>query len=256
MLVRVKVALRSPDGITRLLHFIFSAVFFRMPKSLRRAIFAGKEHYCILCESHLSCFLVLHRDYYLWCPVCRSFQRPRLGWIYLVKENLLDPLPKRMLHIGPEPALGSRLLQLEGLDYISADLDDRKAMVKMDICDIQYPNNTFDLIYCSHVLEHVQDDRRAMREFWRVLKPEGRAIIMVPITAQATIENLPITDPLERERLFGQFDHMRRYGLDFEDRLEDAGFKVEIIKTEDIVDIDQVSYLGVSTDEIIFFCQK
>jgi ubiquinone/menaquinone biosynthesis C-methylase UbiE len=90
----------------------------------------------------------------------------------------------------------------------------------MDITDIQYPDNTFDVIYCSHVLEHVPDDRKAMREFARVLKPEGWAVFMVSLSEEHTIEDPSITSPAERERLFGQHDHVRRYGPDFKDRLD------------------------------------
>ena len=179
-------------------------------------------------------------------------------WLFLQRRtDLFDLSPKRMLHVAPEPALAWRFKCVANLDYLSADLDARTAMVKMDICEIHCPDNTFDVICCSHVLEHVPDDRRAMREFWRVLKSQGWAVILVPITAPKTFEDTSVTGPRERERLFGQYDHVRRYGPDFEERLEAAGFKVTRTMTEDLVtDPDEAHYLGVSANETIFLCEK
>jgi SAM-dependent methyltransferase len=154
-------------------------------------------------------------------------------WLYLTqKTNLFDGKQKKMLHVAPEPEL-SRLIQKAAyIDYLSADLFAPdimvKVMVKMDITDIQYPDNTFDVIYCSHVLEHVPDDRKAIREFFRVLKDGGWAIVQVPIIADTTFEDLTVINPKERERLFGQFDHVRRYGPDYKDRLTEAGFSVTV----------------------------
>jgi SAM-dependent methyltransferase len=94
-----------------------------------------------------------------------------------------------------------------------------RAMVRMDITDIQYPKDTFDVIYCSHVLEHVVDDRKAMREFHRVLRPDGWALLLVPITVEKTFEDPSVTDPEERLSVFGQEDHVRCYGPDYVERL-------------------------------------
>lgn len=117
-----------------------------------------------------------------------------------------------MLHVAPEPSFGVIFSKSKYIDYLSADLYDKSVMVKMDITDIQYPENYFDIIFCSHVLEHVLDDKKAMREFLRVLKPTGWAVLQVPIMAMKTIEDPSITDPDERLRVFGQHDHVRRYG--------------------------------------------
>ena len=136
---------------------------------------------------------------------------------------------KKMLHVAPEEQLSRLFGSALGIDYLSADLLSSNAMIRMDIMDIQYPDETFDVIYCSHVLEHVSDDRKAMRELHRVLRTGGWAILQVPIsTAEVTFEDPKITRPKERERAFGQFDHVRRYGADYKDRLEDAGFSVEV----------------------------
>lgn len=161
-----------------------------------------------------------------------------------------------MLHIAPEPALARRLMHLDNVDYLSADLFDPKAMVKMDITQIDYPDHSFDLIYCSHVLEHVSDDRKALGEFWRVLKPGGKAIILVPILGQVTFEDASITDPVERERVYGQHDHVRSYGLDFASRLEGSGFQVKPIKPQDLASEDEIKRMGLPTYETIFFCTR
>ena len=129
-------------------------------------------------------------------------------------------------------------------------------MVIMDITDIQYPDNTFDIVFCSHVLEHIPDDRKAMRELARVLKPEGWAVFMVPLNAEHTIEDPSITNPAERERLFWQHDHVRLYGPDFKDRLEKEGFKVTVIKPSQIASAEDCMRMGLPIQDSIFFCMK
>lgn len=254
-LSRVRAALSSVHPLQRLFHFIFAKILFSLPQSVRRKAFYGREHYCPICESNLNGFMVLHRSYHLWCPVCRSLQRHRLTWLFFAKMQLFSELPKRMLHIAPEPGLTARILEIPGIDYVSIDLNDSFAMFKMDVTNIEYPNSTFDIIYCSHVLEHVKKDRKAISELQRVLKPNGYAVILVPIIGSKTIE-ASVTDPVEREKLFGQFDHVRSYGSDFKQRLEQVGFECKIFETEDIVKPSQISRLGLSEDENIFLCSK
>jgi SAM-dependent methyltransferase len=130
-------------------------------------------------------------------------------------------------------------------------------MIKMDITNIDYPDQSFDVIYCSHVLEHVQDDRKAMREFYRVLKTTGWAILLVPITAEKTLEDPSLVGPEERLRVFGQADHVRRYGPDYVDRLREAGFSVQVTKVNDLVQNDEAIRLGLtSAAGEIHFCTK
>ncbi len=161
-----------------------------------------------------------------------------------------------MLHIAPELQL-SRLFRAQpSLDYLSADLKSPRAMVKMDITDIPYPDHTFDVIYCSHVLEHVPDDRKAMRELHRVLKPGGWAILQVPITAKATVEDPAVTDPQERLRLYGQIDHVRRYGPDYKDRLVEAGFGVILEQFVQELNERQVRRFGLNKCSPIHLCTK
>jgi ubiquinone/menaquinone biosynthesis C-methylase UbiE len=137
------------------------------------------------------------------------------------------------------------------------DLKDPRAMLKADITRIPFVRNAFDIIYCSHVLEHVSDDRKAMHEFYRVLKPNGWAVLQVPITARRTFEDSTITNPIDRTKVFGRYDHVRRYGLDYKARLEEAGFKTTVFAAEDLIENGDDFYrLGVQRDRRVFYCQK
>lgn len=224
---------------------------------LKRILFFGRKHYCPVCESRIRKFARYGRQKKI-CPVCGTITRHRIIWLFFrLKTNLFDQSPKRMLHIAPERMFERNLKRIKNLDYLTADLLDPRAMVKMDITDIQYPDNSFDIIYCSHVLEHVPDDRQAMREFRRVLKPDGWVGLVVPITSsETTFEDPSVTDPAERERLFGQFDHVRRYGLDFEDRLKEAGFDVSFFTVKEFADSNEIARQGLDSKMKIYICKK
>jgi predicted SAM-dependent methyltransferase len=133
-----------------------------------------------------------------------------------------------VLHFAPEKRLEQRLAAQPNLDYVSTDLDRPRAMVKADITALPFPDESFDVILCSHVLEHVIDDRQAMAELFRVLKPSGWAVLQVPISRRRseTFEDPTIVAPRDRERLYGQADHVRIYGRDFTARVREAGFTV------------------------------
>ena len=231
----------------------------RARRTVARGVAFGFGRYCPCCQAHLRRFKpfgVVPRPE-ACCPVCWSLERHRLINLYMTqKTDLLDGRRKRMLHVAPEPQLSWWFQAQPHIDYLSADLFAVNAMVKMDITDIQYPDDSFDVIYCSHVLEHVPDDRKAMREFRRVLRPGGWAILQVPITADVTFEDPTVTTPAERERLFGQHDHVRRYGPDYKDRLGDAGFSVTV--DEFVRDMDDASIrrLGLMRSEDVYLCRK
>lgn len=138
-------------------------------------------------------------------------------------------------------------------------------MVKMDITDIRYPDESFDIIICSHVLEHVPDDVKAMSEFHRVLKKNGWAILLVPIAAMdKTYEDFSIVTEAGRLKAFGQSDHVRKYGKDYIDRLRSAGFNVTVIKKEELASEEEIKRMCLSEDSItwgfvcteIFYCTK
>jgi SAM-dependent methyltransferase len=165
------------------------------------------------------------------CPSCGSHARHRLLAYFFDNDgrSLLDGR-RSVLHFAPERWLESRLRSRIELDYITADLDPRRGMVQLDIEAIPFEQDRFDVILCFAVLDHVGDDRQAMWELHRVLKPGGKAILHVPgdWAAAETYEDPAIVEAEERRRAFGAPDHWRRYGLDFRDRLQEAGFTIDI----------------------------
>jgi SAM-dependent methyltransferase len=191
------------------------------------------------------------------CPVCRSLERHRLLWLFLKRNtDLFGGRAKRLLHLAPEFCLAHRLRKLTSVNYLSADLNDKRAMAPMDVTNIQYQDSVFDVILCNHVLEHIPNDRLAMRELRRVLARSGWAVFMVPIYSPATFEDSRITDPKRRELLFGQHDHVRRYGPDFEQRLKDSGFKVRVIHSFDVVSASECKQFAISPRERIYLAIK
>lgn len=162
------------------------------------------------------------------CLRCNSLERHRLLWLYLSRRTEILKRPTRLLHIAPEICLENRLRSFSGIDYLSGDLNADWVDLRFDLTDASLPDQTFDAVICSHVLEHVADDLEAMREVRRMLRVTGSAFFMVPQypNLERTLENPNVTDPMERKRLFGQSDHARKYGSDLHDRLSEAGFRV------------------------------
>lgn len=216
--------------------------------------------YCPVCGSFQQKFLPfgLRPRPNALCPACGSLERHRLIWLYFKNKTNLFHDRLKMLHVAPEPVISRKLMGLPNLDYLSADISMESAMAKMDITDINYPEDTFDVIYASHVLEHIPDDLKAMSELHRVLKPSGWAILQVPIYGDRTLEDPAVTSPEERERLFGQNDHVRRYGRDgvYRTRLEKAGFIVRVDNYAKTLGQDKVSTCGLMPEEDIYFCTK
>jgi SAM-dependent methyltransferase len=227
---------------------------------INSGLYYGKEKYCPLCERYARKFksygLIPRQD--AQCPHCGSLERHRLLWLFLQQRtNLLKNQSLKMLHLAPELCLELVLRNKLGNNYLTADLFHRRASVKMDITDIQYPDHSFDVIYCSHVLEHVTDDRKAMNEFYRVLKDDGWAILNVPIYGDQTLEDPSIKNPRERLKVFGQEDHVRIYGSDYVNRLQQASFSVEVIKVDDLVTLSDAVRMGLTSETgDIFFCTK
>jgi ubiquinone/menaquinone biosynthesis C-methylase UbiE len=148
--------------------------------------------------------------------------------------------------------------KMKNLEYVTGDLESPLATVKMDVLNIPFEANTFDVVFCNHVMEHVESDIKAMKEILRVLKPNGWAIMQSPVypELEQTLEDPSITDPLERERIYGQNDHLRKFGRDYGLRIEKAGFRVtEIDYLSELSDYDRKRY-ALPQDEIIYFCEK
>ena len=226
-----------------------------------RIIFYGNSRYCPICNSKCSKFLshgpTSRRIKDVVCPVCISHKRHRLAWIYLNKfTNLIDGVSKNFLHIAPETELAWKLKKMENVKYFSADLGSPHAMIKMDITAMSWHDSTFDAIYCSHVLEHVSEDYKAMREIFRVLKPNGWVMIQVPIGKEVTIEDPTVTNPVERENIFWQSDHVRLYGMDIEQRLTAVGFDVKPIFGRQLVKSQDWDRMSIDPNEPIFHCRK
>jgi len=161
-------------------------------------------------------------------PSTLSLERHRLLWLYLQNETDFFTNQKKVLHFAPEQCFLKRFRALDNIDYTTTDLLSPIADVKADICNLPFEDNSYDIILCNHVLEHIPDDTKAMQELYRVMKPGGYGIFQIPqdLTRQTTFEDNTITDKKERAKIFGQYDHVRVYGYDYFNKLRDIGFMV------------------------------
>ncbi|MCI0562693.1 MAG: methyltransferase domain-containing protein, partial [Nitrososphaera sp.] len=194
--------------------------------------YIGVRYHCPVCGEyfrHMLPFGVTPRPN-AQCPRCCSLERHRLIWVYLRQRTDLFRRYTRLLHIAPEPAFRQIFAALPNIDYVSVDIASPLAMLRSDLVNLPLRDNCIDTILCVHVLEHIVDDRRAMRELFRVLRPGGWAILQTPVdlNLSATYEDADITSTEGRLRAFGQNDHVRCYGRDYKDRLEKAGFVVQV----------------------------
>jgi predicted SAM-dependent methyltransferase len=240
-----------------------------------RVWYAGSRYTCPVCTTRLRKFLpcglklpvlmekvVVGGGYYpnILCPICNALDRARLLYLYLLYKTDIFQKQRRILHIAPEKEIEDRLRKQTGADYLTADLYAENVMVKMDITNIQFPDDSFDVIICNHVLEHVIDDKKAMRELYRTLKPGGWAILQVPIslTLKNTYEDFSIMTATGREQAFGQSDHVRLYARDYKDRLEQAGFKVNIFRwTTEIENFGtRQNIFGLNEKEAVYHATK
>lgn len=163
-------------------------------------------------------------------PGTLSLERHRQMWLYLQRETQFFSKQLKVLHVAPEQAFYKRFKKQKNLNYITTDLYSLIVDVKADILNLPFNDGEFDVIFCNHVLEHIIDDQKAMSELFRVMKKGGWGILQVPMKSgmEKTYEDFTIIDPEERKRAFGQYDHVRWYGLDYFQRLEKAGFRTEI----------------------------
>jgi len=192
------------------------------------------------------------------CPSSLSLERHRLMWLFLQERTNFFSASQKLLHIAPELCFMKIFEELENIDYVTADIESPLAKVKMDVHNIPFGEGTFDVVLCNHVMEHVEDDLKAMSEIHRVLKRGGWAFIQSPVymDLKKTLEDPSITDPLERERIYGQNDHMRKYGRDYGERLKMAGFKVTEDHFLDELDEKVRIRYALPSEEIIYFCEK
>lgn len=191
-------------------------------------------------------------------PSTLSLERHRLFWLYLKNETTFFKQNHKVLHFAPEQAFYKRFLKLKNIDYTTTDLNSPIADVKADICNLPFEDNSFDFIICNHVLEHIPDDRKAMKELYRVLSFGGTAIIQVPYdaTLTTTYEDNSITDPKERAKIFGQYDHVRIYGMDYFNKLADVGFQVEAVDYTNTLTDKEINTYRLAKGELIPVCRK
>ncbi len=243
-------------NIPRTVLIKFSFIFGK----IMSVFYIGNKVECPVCGKHYRKFLpygVQGGDNRL-CPSCLSLERHRLIWLYLKKKTGFFTDNLSVLHIAPEQPFIKRFEKMQNLKYITADLESPIAKVKMDIREMPFDDNSFDVLLCNHVLEHIDDELKATKEIYRVLKPGAWAILQVPLDSsrETTYEDASITDPKEREKHFGQYDHVRLYGRDYPQRLEKSGLKV---KADDFVSTfskEEIERYRLDKEEKIYFCQK
>ena len=221
----------------------------------------GSRFTCSVCSTSLRWFFPYAGGSFrrnAVCPNCQSLERHRLIWKYVEKETNLLRSKRRMLHIAPEHCLMKQLEKLPQLEYVTADLESPLAAIHLNIHDTPFRDGYFDVIFCNHVLEHVENDAQVMGELLRILHPDGFALLQVPInqSLDKTFEDASIVSPREREKAFGQRDHVRQYGRDYGERLLKAGFKVEKRHIAKEIGENEALRFGLDLREHLHVCRK
>jgi SAM-dependent methyltransferase len=244
---------------------------------VRKIIFYGNKQYCNVCNSSIKRFLpggiyeeviekleIIGGGYHEfdYCPVCKASYRQRLVKAFL--DDIGEPTSdKKLLLIAPEESLHNIFKKKLGKNYVCGDLLPERYSyyakpMKIDLTSIEFANNSFDIIICNHVLEHIPDDRKAMQEILRVLKPSGFAMLQVPVSLKLkeTFEDWTITTPEDRLKNFGQKDHVRVYSMDYVDRLKSVGFQVEVIPSLEYKHLANFDKLMLDMKEQLFVARK
>lgn len=226
-------------------------------------LYKGDKVECPVCERSFSKFLsygseVAHRENVL-CPYDLTLERHRLMWLYLRDHSNFFTADKlSVLHIAPEQCFHKRFKEQKNLDYLTGDLVSPIADMHFDLHDIPLEDNRFDVIFCNHVMEHVDDAHQCMSELCRVMKPGGWGIMQVPqdFSRETTYEDPSITSPEDREKHYWQKDHVRLFGRDYPDWLRKAGFNVTEFKKEDYYSAEQIERYRLSKEEILYIVSK
>lgn len=221
-------------------------------------LYLGRGRRCPICGIQRRKFMpygyVTSREDAL-CPHCLSLERHRMIWLWITRSTTLLNDHPRLLHIAPEVSLMNHFNKVyrDSGEYITADLESPLAKIHFDVQQIPLADNSIDVVICNHLLEHVDDDRKAMRELYRVLHPAGWGIMLVPEERQraTTFEDDTITDPKLRTELFGQYDHRRIYGRDYDERLRESGFRVERIAVESIATEEERKLYSLGNDDLV-----
>lgn len=221
----------------------------------------GDNVECPVCGSHFRKFLgygyhEVRKN--ALCPKCLSLERHRLVWLYLKEKTNFFTKSTKILHIAPEQPFLERFRKLENLTYTTADLESPIADYKCDVQELPFRENEFDAVICNHVLEHVDDDTRAMSEILRVMKPGAFAILLVPLdfNREKTYEDSSIVSQKDRAKHFLQYDHKRLYGIDYPDRLRKVGFLIPKKNFLDELDVDLKKRYALPEQEFMFGYMK
>tara|TARA_B100001245_G_C22881953_1_gene424200 strand:- start:1198 stop:1965 length:768 start_codon:yes stop_codon:yes gene_type:complete len=229
--------------------------------SIITLLYKGNNVLCPICKIELKKFFPYGRETRenALCPNCLSLERHRLLFLYLKSETDVFKKNINLLHIAPEECFINIFKKSKNISYTTGDLYSPLAEVKMDIHKIPFQNETFDVILCNHVLEHVDDDKKALKEIERVMKKEGFAILQVPFyypIPEKTLEDRSIINPAEREKDYGQSDHVRKYGKDYPERIKSQGMKVNENKFTESFNKEEKKYFGLPDNEVIYYCYK
>ncbi len=254
-------------------HFRLRILATRAGTLVRFPVFWGDRFECPFCGKRFGAFLPdgltlsVYREKdisvggyadHIRCPWCYSSDRDRLLLLFLRDRTRIFSDALSVLHVAPEFHLMRALRRNARLRYVTGDLSAPSVSVRLSLLALPFPPASFDAIIANHVLEHVVDDRTAMAEFYRVLRPGGWAIFQVPIglALDKTFEDPSVTLPVERERVFGQFDHVRIYGQDYADRLRAAGFQSEAVPYGRQLDPTVAARFCLNLREDVYLCTK
>jgi SAM-dependent methyltransferase len=227
----------------------------------RAFYFIGTRYTCPCCGWRVRDFAHGPRSFKArrlsYCPRCNAKARHRRHWLFLQQQTNLFSDRLSVLHVAPNHGMSRSLGKLRNLEYVVGDLDPAPHLsLKMDLAVTPIRSESFDAVLCMHVLEHIEEDRKAIGELWRVLRPGGWALVSVPIRLEErTYEDPTIRTPAERKRAFGEPAHVRLYGYDLKERLEQSGFRVQLDLGQE-VDRHLMDKYGLRDDENIFYCTK
>lgn len=192
------------------------------------------------------------------CPGSLSLERHRLLWLYLKQKTDFFTKPHKMLHIAPEQCFYKLFKAQKNLDYLTGDYNSPIADIHFDLHKAPFEDNSFDVIFCNHVLEHVEDAHQCMKELYRVMKPGGWGVFQVPLdtTGAKTLEDKSIVTEEDREKHYWQKDHVRLFGLDYKDKLAAVGFNVTVDDFVNAISPELQERYRLPKGEMIYLCRK
>ncbi|MBN1116475.1 MAG: class I SAM-dependent methyltransferase [Bacteroidales bacterium] len=235
----------------------FSYIF----QAFSRIYYKGKKYHCPVCKGNYRKFLpygYVNVRGNAMCPGCLSLERHRIMWLFLNEKTDFFTSQKKVLHIAPEQCFVKRFRKQKNLAYFTADLESPLADYKCDVQEMPFEDNSYDVIICNHVLEHVRDDKKALEEILRILKPGGFSIMQVPANfkLEKTLEDNTITDRQKRTEIFGQYDHVRVYGQDYPEIVKSAGFIIDEKNFTELLSKEDKDKYSLYIDEFMYAYKK